>query len=379
MRGKLFTAIMAAACCLVPSYPAAAKDTAPIGTIEQLQERLGALDSYAASVTYSTLLPSAESEAVYDISLQSLPAADDATPCNYYITWHKASQPDVSAGFAAYSDGDYFRFSDERLHEYHASDTHAPAAAEAAPTSTRFTDLLPAFILSRVKHIVTDSAYTFRFNPDAVYAGAKAVRLDAVESVRGYDVSEVSMTFDAVSGKPLRVTIENNPGTASEQTVTAEYAAAGTTPLPDFTEATLSALYPDIFNRLRERYLSLENLTGTALPQFSHPTLSGDRYTHRRGEAFPRPTVIVVFDPDITSAATINDIRAEVAGYDEPTDIIWAVISRHADTIENLLTPSRSNETVLVGANSFLRSCGITHIPAVISVDREGIIKSAHQ
>ena len=382
MGGKaLITAIVTTAMLLPVSADAKKNSTpAPISNIEQLQERLGAINSYAASAKYCILLPSAETEVIYNIELQSLPAPDAITPCNYFITWHKASQPEKSFGFAACSDGNYFRYADERLREYHsATDTLTTNTTDGGAQSTaRFTDLLPAFMLREVNRIVSDSAYTYRFNSEAVYAGVKAVRLEAVETVKGYDVRQLSYTFEAVSGAPLHVAIENNPDTQYEQSVTVDYAAPGTDLLDNFSEVALSALYPDIFNRLRERDLRVDNLAGTAMPQFSCPTLAGDRYTYRRGEPFQRPALIAVIDPNATStAADIEAVRRACGSTTAPIDIIWAVNSRHTDTIETLFSPANGNETILIGANSIIKNCGITDLPTIILVNNEGIIKSA--
>ena len=116
------------------------------------------------------------------------------------------------------------------------------------------------------------------------------------------------------------------------------------------------------------------------MPQFSMPTPTGERYTYHRGDGFPRPVVIAVIDPEVASApATVSAIRNAVNSMPSATDIIWAVKSRHIDTIESLLGYGlKEGETILAGANSIIRDCGITAFPAMIFVGRDGIIKSVH-
>ncbi|MDE5658952.1 MAG: hypothetical protein K2I25_07985, partial [Muribaculaceae bacterium] len=203
---------------------------------------------------------------------------------------------------------------------------------------------------------------------------------DAVESVKGYTARELSYIFDAMTGSPLRISVESNPGSISEQSVTVDYGAPLASPVADFSEATLISLYPDVFERFRQGNFRLENLPGTAMPGFSLPTPTGERYTYRRGDPFIRPTVIAVIDPEVASAAsTVQSLRDAVNTLPSATDIIWAVKSRHIDTIEQLLGYGlREGETILTGANSIIRDCGITAFPAMIFIDKTGTIKSVH-
>lgn len=391
MRGKLLLIVSAVAAFHVSAAnsffeKADNSSDAPadrIATVGQLQQRLADMQRYAATAGYSVLLPQAEKEIVYTVSLNSDAPSDTLAPCSYLISWDVDTPSGKSTGFTSYSDGNHFRYSDERLQEYHFNNDSVPflSGHGGVQRNARFVDLLPAFLADEIERIATDSAFTFRFNPDASYAGTDAVRLDAIESVKGYTAREMSYIFDATTGAPLRISMENNPGSISEQSVTISYSAPDGRPAPsDFSEATLISLYPDVFERFRQGNFRLENLPGTMMPQFSVPTPTGERYTHHRGDPFARPTVIVVIDPDVASApTTVSDIRSAVNAMPSATDIIWAVKSRHIDTIEQLLGYGlREGETILAGANSIIRDCGITAFPAMIFVSKDGMIKSVH-
>lgn len=353
-----------------------------ISTVGELQQRLGAMQRYVASADYSVLLPQAEKEIVYNISLQSAAPADTLAPCQYLISWEVATPSGKSSGFNSYADGNHFRYSDERLQEYHFNNDSVPflTGRGGVQRNARFANLLPAFIADEIGRIASDSTFTYTFNPDASYAGKDVVRIDAEETVKGYTARSMSFIFDARSGAPVSIYIESNPGAISEQSVSVSYGLPLGSPASDFSETTLIGLYPEIFERFRQGNFRLENLPGTAMPQFSIPTPTGERYTYNRGDRFARPTVIAVIDPDVASASsTVDDIRNAIEAMPSATDIIWAVRSRHIDTIERLLGYGlKEGETVLAGANSLIRDCGITAFPAIIFVNTDGIIKSVH-
>lgn len=394
MRGKLLLIVSAVAALHVSAAnsffnedgttdtTAGTEGNGRIESVQALAERLGQVRRYDASAVYSVLLPSAENAITYNINLQSEATSDSLAPCNYLISWEVTTPSGKSSGFTSYSAGNHFRYSDERLQEYHFDNDSVPflSGRGGVQRNARFTDLLPAFLSREITRIMSDSAFTYRFNPDATYSGKDAVRLDAIESVKGYTARELSFIFDAFSGTPLHISIESNPGSVSEQSVTVSYSEPECSGVADFTEATLIGLYPEVFERFRQGNFRLENLPGTAMPQFSMPTPTGERYTYHRGDGFPRPVVIAVIDPEVASApATVSAIRNAVNSMPSATDIIWAVKSRHIDTIESLLGYGlKEGETILAGANSIIRDCGITAFPAMIFVGRDGIIKSVH-
>lgn len=353
-----------------------------VASIDELCRCLASAGDYRASVRYGVLLPAADNEVVYDIDLQSAAAADTLAPCRYLISWEVDAPSGKSTGFNAYADGNHFRYSDERLQEYHIANDSTPfvSAHGGVQRNARFTELLPAFIAGTLESMINDSTYTYTFNPGAKYAGKDAVRIDAVQDIKGYTAREISYIFDAGTALPLRIAIESNPGAVSEQSITIDYSNPEGESVGDFSETTLMALYPEVFERFRSGNFRLENLPGTAMPRFSLPTLGGERVTHHRGEPFSSPTIIAVIDPDVASVSeTINDVRSAVASLPFAVDVVWAVNSRHQDTVEQLFgKPTSEGEKILLGANSIIRDCGITAFPALIFAGKDGVIKSVH-
>lgn len=389
MRGKILLIVSAVAAFHVSAAVSFSEKTengirdkqGVITSLPVLENRLAGLEDYYATAKYGVLLPSADEEVVYEINLQSSPSDDGLSPCNYFISWSVDTPSGKSEGFNTYWNGNHFRYSDERLQEYHYDNdsTSFLETGGSVQRQARFANLLPAFLSEEIQKITTDSAFTYKFMPDTRYSGTPAVRIDAVETMRGYTVREMSYIFDAVSSKPLHISIESNPGAISEQSITIDYKDATGDRLENYSEDTLIGLYPEVFERFRSGNFRLENLPGTAMPQFSFPTLEGGRYTHLRGDKFEHPTVIVVIDPDVASAQrTVDDIRHGVNSMPAAVDIIWANNSRHTDSIEQLIGKSSVGETTLVGAGSIIRDCGITAFPAIIFVGTDGIIKSVH-
>lgn len=394
MRGKFLIIAFAAAAFHVsaavgflkdgnPMPPCAADGkSAVITTVGELSRRLAALEPYRSAARYGVLLPSAENEIVYDINLQSAAASDSLAPCDYFIEWSVGTPSGESTGFSSYSGGNHFRYADERLQEYHFGWDSIPfqQGRGSVQLNARFAELLPAFLAEQMAKIATDSAYACKLAP-AVYNGREAVRVDATEHVRGYVARQLSYLFDAVTGAPLRITMENNPGAISEQSVSVEYLPAdGGTAMASFNEAALIERYPEVFERFRDGNFRLENLPGTAMPQFALPTVTGERYTHHRGDRFLHPTVIAIIDPAVASvASTVADVREAVNAMPMTADIIWVFKSRNIDTIEEIVGCGLlQGETVLMGANAIARDCGVTAYPAFIFVAPDGIIKSVH-
>lgn len=389
MRGKLLLIVSAVAAFHVSAAHsffekegAGNNGTALITSANELCRRLDAAKDYAASASYSVLLPSAENEIIYHVNLQSRQPADSLAPCSYLISWDVDAPSGKSTGFTSYFNGNHFRYSDERLQEYHIDNDSTPFVAPqgSVQDNARFANLLPSYLAREISRMAADSAFTCAFTPGITFGGCKAVRLDVTESVKGYTARELSYIFDAVTGLPLRLSVESNPGAVSEQSLTITYSAPAIPPVDDFSESTLISLYPDVFEKFRQGNFRLENLPGSAMPRFSFPTPTGERFTYHRGDHFKSPTVIAVIDPGVTSApGTVADIRNAVNAMPAAIDIIWAVKSRHADTVEQLLgTSLNEGETILMGANSIIRDCGITAFPAIIFVNTDGIIKSVH-
>ena len=350
--------------------------------LDDIIAALSAAPAYAADATYSVSLPSRDDDVVYRVRVSSVPTpADSLSPCAYHIGWELDTPSGPTEGWTAYFDGNLYRYRDHRLREYHTSWDAAPfrptAAAPGIQGSTQFVELIPAYIARELRAMTADTLYTVGTPTPTTYNGTDALRVDATMDVRGERVREVSYWFDASTKMPLRIDIESNPASITEQTILVRY-----TPTPDaapapMSEEALMALYPEQFEKYRESNFRIENLRDTPLPAFTLPTATGERYTRQRGDAFRAPTIIALIDPTAGfNAELVRDLRTAVDSSPVDTDIIWAVTTTNPDVAEDLTGRIRSGEHLLINARSLARDCGAASLPVVLIADRTGIVKN---
>ncbi len=350
----------------------------PIGSHQELIERLGTIQRYNASADYDVLLPSATDDIVYAVDFQSIAAPSDTlSPCEYLIEWSLDTPSGPSSGFSAYSNASHFRYRDERLQEYHFDWDSIPFLTRdgGVQRNAQFAELLPQNLAVQLSRIFSKPEYTFNFIADRVTGGRRLVVVEAKESYQGYTAREMEYQFDAFTGMPIKIEIESNPGEISEQTVTVKFGEPRNAPVERFAEDALIERYPDVFEKYRRSNFRAENLPGSQLTSFASPTPTGGRFTYNRGEAFHSPTMIVVIDPTVASTeATIADIRNSVAMLPYSINIIWAFVSNNAETIENLLGNPIDGETTVMSVRALTRDSGITTFPTILFVNRDGTI-----
>lgn len=350
----------------------------PISSIDELIERLATVERYNASANYDVLLPSATDDIIYTVDLQSISTPSDTlSPCDYLIDWSFNTPSGESSGFSAYSNASHFRYRDQRLQEYHFDWDSIPFMTRdgGVQRNAQFAELLPQNLAVELSRITSRPEFAYNFIAGRTTGGRPLVVVEAKESYQGYTAREMEYQFDAMTGMPVKIEIESNPGEISEQNVTVNFAGPRNAPVERFAEDVLIGRYPEVFEKYRRSNFRAENLPGTQLTSFSSPTPSGARFTYNRGEAFPAPTVIVVLDPSVAStAATIADIRNSVGVLPYSVDIMWAFISNNVETIENLLGGNIPGETAVMSARALTRDSGITTYPTILFVNRNGII-----
>lgn len=350
----------------------------PIGSYQELIERLGTIQRYNASADYDVLLPSATDDIVYNVDFQSIAAPSDTlSPCNYLIEWSLNTPSGLSSGFSAYSNASHFRYRDERLQEYHFCWDSIPFLTRdgGVQRNAQFAELLPQNLAAQLSRINSNPEFSYNFIADRTTGGRRLVVVEAKESHQGYTAREIEYQFDAFTGMPVKIEIESNPGEISEQTVTVKFGEPGSTPVEHFDEDALIGRYPDVFEKYRRSNFRAENLPGSQLTSFASPTPTGGRFTYNRGDALPLPTIIVVLDPSVASiGATIADIRSSVAMLPYSINIIWAFVSNNAETIENLLGSPIGGETTVMSVRALTRDSGITTFPTILFVNRDGTI-----
>ncbi|WP_280122876.1 hypothetical protein [Duncaniella muricolitica] len=352
--------------------------------IADIIEGLSAAPAYNASVTYSVTLPSRDDDVVYRLNLSSVPTpADTLSPCAYLIGWQLDTPSGPTEGWTSYFTGNLYRYRDHRLREYHTSWDPAPfmpaTASRRQPgvqEATQFVELLPAYIARDLRAMAADTLYTLSEPKETTLDGRPAMCLEAVMDVRGERVRQASYWFDRDTHLPLRIDIESNPASITEQTITVNYAPAPDADTP-MSEESLLALYPEHFEKYRESNFRIENLRDTPLPTFTLPTATGERYAHQRGQAFRAPTVVALLDPDTSfSSDIVRDLRAAIDSSTIPADIIWAVTGTNADRAEELVGQTRPGEHLLLNARSLARDCGASSLPVVILAAPSGMVKN---
>lgn len=350
----------------------------PIGSIGELIDRLGTVERYNASANYDVLLPSATDDIIYTVDLQSISTPTDTlSPCDYLIDWSFNTPSGKSSGFSAYSNASHFRYRDQRLQEYHFDWDSIPFMTRdgGVQRNAQFAELLPQYLAAQLSRISSRPEYTYNFIAERTTGGRRLVVVEAEESYQGYTARKMEYQFDAMTGMPVKIEIESNPGEISEQNVTVNFSEPRNATVERFAEDVLIDRYPEVFEKYRRSNFRAENLPGTQLTSFSSPTPTGERFTYNRGEAFPSPTVIVVLDPSVaTTEATIADIRNTTAMLPYNVEIIWAFVSNNVETIENLLGESVEGEKAVMSARALTRDSGITTFPTILFVNRNGII-----
>ena len=338
--------------------------------------------AYMADATYSVSLPSRDDDVTYRVHLSSIPTpADTLSPCAYHIGWELDTPNGPAEGWTAYFDGNLYRFRDHRLREYHTSwdiePFRATAYAPGIQGSTQFVELTPAYIARDLQNMLNDSLYTVSAPGKATYDGRDALRVDATMDVQGERVRELSYWFDAATFMPMRIDIESNPASITEQTILIRYTPAQGEANVPMSEEALIALYPEQFEKYRESNFRIENLRDTPLPSFSLPSATGERYTYRRGDAFRAPTVLALIDPATGFCSEIvRDLRSAIESSPVETDIIWAVPTTNTDVAEETTGPLRPGEHLLINARSLARDCGAASLPVVIIADKSGTVKN---
>ncbi len=386
MRHSSLFAISAALVAAAPAFGAV--------TLDRITEALAAVPCWSAEVDYSVSMPQMLDDIIYRVDLQSMEAPGDTlAPCSYLIDWKldtsdKPSIPGAvtSTGFSAYDNGHHYRYtSGRRLQEYHMDWDSIPfiprlagsAKAVAVQRSARFVELLPQMLAAKFKEMQADPAYTFTIHPDTTVAGKRGcVVVDMRRLIRrGAEYAqEGEYVFDGTTLMPLRIEMENNPGTIGEQTVTARYTPTDTG-CERPTEQSLASRYPEVFEKWRESNYRIETLPGHRLPEFSLPTPEGSRYSRAAADPLGAPTVIVVYDPDDSfTANTIAAVRSALAQLPVAAEAIYAAMSSNAERVGEVIPELLPGERSLMSARSLARDCGVASTPTVIIADRNGIV-----
>lgn len=357
-------------------------------TIQRISNQLQSIPRYDAVAVCDVELPSAADDITYTVRLSSQPTADDTlSPCDYLIRWSLQS-PDgtTSEGFSAYENGMAMRYraADKRLVEYHFGWDSIPFQTRdgGVQRNAQFVNLLPQYLGAQLDEMLNDSvSYSYTVRRDFVNPTPSGVLpvwvIEGAETRQNYCVRQFRYDCHAVTGEPVKVSVRNNPGSISEQTVTATYDTADPGDLPaGFDEASLMAMMPEVFTESRDNNYRFMNLPGSQLPSFALPTLSGDRHLYERGKPLDTPSVMVFVDPGVdTAAETIGATREALRALPFATRIFWVFNGSDIAAAEELTGVGNPDETVLLNGKSLIRDCGVTAFPAFVFVNRNGVVQ----
>lgn len=344
--------------------------------LDTLVARLQDMKEYNAGVRYGVLLPQAQDEIVYTISLASRDShGDPLQEIDYFISWSRGD----SNGFSCYHGGNHYRYHDERLQEYHHGWDSVPFLTPdgGVQRSCQFADVFPVAIGHALGSLLKTDDFKYTYSPDTIYHGLKCAVVKGTVYNRGYVTREAVYVFDSETAAPVAIEYENNPGSISEQSVEISFAPSATADCP-LTEQELIARYPEVFERYRLSNFSVENMPGTQLPSFSCSLPTGERYNYSRGDRFKGMTLVVFLDYSAPENVrrTLTALRQAAAMSGAPLDIMLAWQGRDLDAI-NALTGDepQAQVTNLLGAKALARDCGVTSFPAILYVGADGKVK----
>lgn len=367
-------------------------------SVDDIAGRLADYGNYQTSAQFIVSMPRLPDDVIYNVDLYQIATLqpDSLSPANYLIDWTmEREDKDPVKGFSAYFSGNHYRLNSNKFQEYHHDNSSAPfeplngGVKKGVHRTAQFVNLLPAMIAEDLRTAAADSAYSFVIHPDTIVGGQKVIGLDMVLTVRGTTASEAEYIFDKATFTPLRIHIENNPGSISEQTVDVKYSPVSDPILPLETvlsEPLLIDLYPEPFTTMRKSLFRIESLLGKKTPAFEAPMLisamsgklSDERYVHGFNDSFFLPTIIVIMDGDTGfTASTVKEVREAINQLPFSAAIIWVFVDNHVDTISQIMQTNGSDtgsETVLIGASAMARDCGVTAYPSFLVVDKNGII-----
>ncbi|MCM1482856.1 MAG: hypothetical protein NC043_00840 [Muribaculaceae bacterium] len=366
---------------LVP-YVSFAGSTEP--KLSDIVNALSVQADYAGGAEFIVSMPQLAEDVKYNVSLHQQAAEGDAlAPCRYLIEWELTGRDEPVTGFSAYYDGHHYRFSGQKLQEYHMEWDSIPfrpsilrgMQGAGVQRTAQFTDLLPAFIAEKLGHMATDSLYAMVMHPDTVINGEHRAAIDVVMTVRGTTAMEGEYVFDHESLMPVSVTLENNPGSISEQTIYVKYSPVASEASENINEEMLMARYPEAFERYRMSNFRVENLRGARLPAFSVPTTTGERYSREAADPFRAPTVLAIMDSGQGfNRDMINSLRQAMDALPFSADLIMAFADSHVDGIEEAAGTVREGEHLLMSARGLARDCGVASYPTVLIVKADGTV-----
>lgn len=201
--------------------------------VGQILKALSGAECYRSNAEFVVTMPQLSEDVVYKLELLSkaTDGADPLLPCDYLIDWELTGRQEPVKGFSAYFSGHHYRFSGEKLQEYHMEWDSVPfipsryglSRGVSVQRAAQFVNLLPQVMAEELGELLADSLSRIVYHPDTLIGGEHRRVID-IDVVVGETVGrECEYVFDFTSLMPVRVTFENSPGSIAEQTVEVKY------------------------------------------------------------------------------------------------------------------------------------------------------------
>ncbi len=340
--------------------------------INDLISRLDSAECYTGRARVSLSLPQRSDDVIYDVSLMQVASpADTLAPASYITEMTLYTPLGPSRSFAAYFDGNFYRSRGPRLQEYHypvSPEVFIPEKGRGIQFASQFVELMPRYLAHKLREDMNGKDVYMKLE-----TSASGNVLTVLTQYDGNVAREERYVFDPVSYLPVKISIEANPATISEQTIDISYVEASTDRCRNVTEELLMERYPDIFTFGRESDYRLESLVGGEIPAYALRDLSGVRRVRRSGDKYPSPVIMAFIEPEnAASEALVADIRREVSMLPETVTVMWAYNGNVDEEAREMLGELRDGECVLMSVRGFARDCGVAGYPSVVVCGRDG-------
>lgn len=373
MKTKIFILYIL---CLIPQY-ILSNDKAQVGN---LITQLAGIKNFCSDVRINVTLPITMQDISYEARVLTQPSYNDTlSPVKYLI---EARDTTDQISFFSYFDGNYYNFSGDKLREYHWTYDSIPFIEKTngnqiiAPVhrSGLFVGLIPSFLAKEINVLCKSSENKINFVEDSIISGHHSTFLKVYEYIKGNPSRELEYHFDRNTKVPIYYQIISNPGSMSEQTLSATFNPCDADSI-EISQKFLMNLHKDIFQKYLTSNFTLNNLKNSKLPLFSLPTTTAERYTWN-GE-FLNPTIIVFLDSEAgLTGQTILDIRKAVEEMPFVTTVIWIFKDKDLHAILDQMPETKLDEYTLVNGKSLATDCGVTGFPSIIIADKGGIVKN---
>lgn len=348
----------------------------PVGGSDFLSEG-GA--NYSATAHVMVTLPITHRDVRYSVNVYSQDNPSDLLLGVNYLLETEDSTGKKS--FDAYFDGNYFSFSGDKMREYHCKQDSLPfidrkvkgRVINGVHKSGIVSVLVPAVINSEIAAIARDSANKIDVVEDSIVEGKRVAVMKVEEFVQGTPARYMELIADAESRLPVSYTMLTSPGSVGEQLIEVKWENRNEQMIID--EKSLIERYSSVFATYRTSNYGADELVGRKLPIFSLPSLSGERYIWKG--YFNEPTMLVFLrEGDGVNDETIIAVKKAASDVPMVTEIVWIFMGKNVGVVMDSMNGHPDDYTTLFNGERFAVQCGITSMPTVVLVDRNGVVES---